>query len=960
MSPIQRYAIRFFAFFLFLSFFSSAASADETSFYTLNERWQKSASAPETKASALDKAFAAAISGRSSGPVSAAFAPPNLTRTLSDVVSAGGSVEIEQGQALFLKTGTPVVKFLATDEGIVTLETSEASTLLITGRQVGSTFVHVWDEGGRKTFSLRVTQPKVQPNPYLEKQAEVYEKTRPFKFYYDNNRGAFYTGDKYKESRRSSYDFTQQAGFLGDTPYGELSGHMQTQNDRGRAFMTDTQVALRDGQVGKLDNFDVALGDSRVAPNFFVFPQARVRGAALEHWDDGERLRLTTFRGREEASIVGTLTPGVVSERSRDSFLTGEMMDYKVNEDARLRAGYFQGSGRDRFSTSTKEGAAGELTTQLGPHTVFKSEVDHDMERFAQKHAFVTSFEKLYVKNEVRDVSRNFRSLLGVPSRQGEIGYLLDYGASPTRWWSIRGYYDIFRDRLIFNPDDPTAPNRHFDISTTFLTSDVSSLTFSAQDFDDTGRIGPTRLRVYAAQYNQKIDLLGHRATVFSRYQYRRNASLTNALSTYRQDQFTLGLYTELFWGIYFSTQKEWSALYEPELNRTTHPSTTTYSLDWQRQLSDLPVYLDAHLRLRDEEETESFNSFLAGEDSAEVAGGVRYKPSEDLEVFLNGSFTQYVPENRATAPSQRIEMQFLTGMSYVYDTGWRWQAAGSFQGYVYKDVNGDGRRDAGEPGLPGMPVVSSDGQKTVTNADGLYELKNVRGKRVAISLDNSKIPYGYAPTSSLRQEADILPNKTSQLDFGLTPRSEISGVVFNDLNGNGKYDQDEPGVRKIKIELEDGQATRSNAIGSYSFPTVTAGEHTATLVLASLPEGYLPLEAPKKKFTTFEGIRFDLNFPLRAVRQVSGRAFLDVDKNGVLDAKDRPQSGIRMKLGGKTVVTEEGGWYLFDEMTPGTYRLEADPSTLEPGWTAPPPAEVTIPAEPVTIRDLNAAIAPG
>ncbi len=951
----KKIAVYSFVFSIFLP----SSYADESSFYAFNEQWRKESRSGTTKAQALSDTFSSALLGSAvaSGTSTGMPAPSSISRSLRDICSAGGTVEIEQNQSLFLKLDTPVVKFISTDDGIVVMDTVESSTLRIAGSGVGSTFVHVWDESGRKTFSLRVKQPKVLPNLRMEKQIELYEKTRPFKFSYDNSRGAFYAGDKYRQMKRSGYDFTQRGSFVGDTPYGELSGRAQTQNDLGRVFLTDAQLALRDGKVGNYRNFNAVAGDSFVDPNFMVFSEARVRGALLEHWDDSKRVQWSAFRGREESSMIGTLTPGVVSERTLNSYLTGETVNFKLNEQSRLRAGYFQGSGRDRNSNSVKSGTAGEFTTELGPHVVFKSEVDRDTSRYAQRHAFLTTFKNFNMKNEVRDVSKNFFSLLGTPGRQGEIGYLLDASGSPTDWWSMKGSLDIFRDRLIFNPEDPSSVNIHTDFSMRFIPSESSSLVFSYQDIDDTGRIGPMKLRVYSSQYTQRINVLGHKASVFTRYQNRNNRALTTPLSDYQQNQIAVGFYTEIFWGIYLSMQKECSLLYEPILDRTTYPSVFSYSLDYSRQLVNLPLYLDMHLRVRDEEETESINSFMAGEDSTEVSGGIRYKPSDDLEVFLNGSFTQYVPENKSTAPSQRVEAQFLTGMNYIYDTGWRWAAKGSFNGYVFKDANGDGIRQAGEAGITGVMVTVSDGQKTATNADGFYEFKAVSGKKVTLTMDNASIPYGYTPTGSLMREADIVQKKTVRIDFGMTPRSEISGIVFSDVNGDGKYDTSDAGVRKVKITLEDGQSAWSNAIGVYSFPNVAAAEHTASLSLATLPEGYLPVDVPIKKFTTFEGIRYQLNFPLKAVRQVTGRVFLDANRNKIFDPTDRPQEGIRVFLGDLAVVTDNEGWYLFDNVKKGSYQLKVDPSTLEPGWSVPPIVLLDIPAEPTTRSNQDIAI---
>ncbi len=953
----MRFPLSFFVPALLAIFlFSVPAFADETSFYTLNERWAKNAQSGKTKDEALGDTFTTALANRAAKSGASASTIPTalpITRTIGDVLSAGNTIEVEHNQTLFLRFPTPVLKFLATDDGVVTMDTVEASILRIVAIQIGSTFIHVWDESGRKTFTLRVVQPKYAPNRLLESQAEILDRSRSFKFSYDNSRGAFYSGDKYREMRRTDYDFNQRATIIGDTPYGELSGHVQTQNDLGLVFLTDTQVALRDGKVGNLDNFNLALGDSAINSGLMIFPQARVRGAAIEHWDDAKRVKWSAFRGREQSSVIGTITPGLIAgERTLNSYLTGQILDFKLNDQAVTKVGYFQASGRDRLNTPTKNGVGAKTAVALGEHVKFETEFDHDTQHAAQKHAFLTSFENFRMKNEVRDVSKKFFTLLGNPGRQGEIGFLTDASASPFKWWTMTASVDIFRDRLIFNPADPSSVNIHTDFSTTFTPSDTSSLIFTFQDIDDTGRIGPTKIRTYSAQYNQRVNFLGHKASIFTRYQNRNNRSLTNPFSDYMQDQFVAGFYTEIFWGINFSMQKEWSLLREPATDRRTHPNATIYSLDYLRQISDLPLYLEARLRIRDEEETESPNSFMAGEDTTEFSGGLRYRPNPDFEVFLNGSFTQYVPED-LDVPSQRVEAQFLTGMHYVYDTGWRWSSVGAFKGYVFKDLNGDGTRQPGESGIPGI-AVSSDGKQAVTDENGFYELKGISGRKAVLTIDNTKFPYGYAPTSSTRQEFEIEHHRTREADFGLTPRSEVSGIVFSDLNGDGKYQSTDAGVRRVKIVMEDGQATRSNSIGVFTFPNVVAGPHRAELVLSTLPEGYLPMDVPKKEFTTFEGIRYEINFPLKALRLVTGRVFLDTNKNGVMDMVERPAAGVKILLGPRAIETDAEGYYLFEDVPPGSWRLAVDPATLPAGYSVSLAVPVEMTAEPRTMSNLN------
>gem|GEM_PF-1068565 len=933
---------------------STLAFAASANFYSLSDKWEKANASGKTRTSALEDSFGQALAEQPRSPTGFPTPPP-IRKQISQLLTESPVIEIELNQSLDVRV-PGIVKFVSTDEGILAMETTDRDLLRITGIQVGSTFLHIWDASGRHTFELRVIPPKIIPTAYQERQIEAFEKSRPFRLRYDNNRGASYTGDTFSKRRRSSSDFGQNIGIDGDTPYGSFEAHAETQRSQGRNQLTDAQAVLRDARVGPIRNSDIAIGDSRVSPNLMVFPATRIRGVEVDSWNDSQKLKGTAFYGRELSSIIGTLTPGIVGEQTRDSFLSGGVVDYKMNDNVFIKAGDFLGYGQSRTDELNRNGGGFLADVWAGKHVGVNTETDYDSEHFAQKHALTLRFEKLRIRDEVRSISKKFYTLIGAPSRQGEIGNLLDVSFTPRSDLSFSGNLDIFKDTLIPNPDDPNALNIHTDLQLTYIPDDQSSLILNFQDLDDTGRIGPTRQRTMGGQYNRRFHALNRNWTFFTRYQNRGNRILTNSLMNYVQNQVIVGLYTQIFWGINFSLQNEWNALEEPNISRYTHPHAVTYTFDYNRQIGTTPFYMDLMLRIRDEEQTESSNSFMSGEDSTEIGGGLHYRASEDFEMYLTGTFTQYVPESLDVTDA-RIEAQFLTGMHYVFDTKFRWSNVGSFEGFVFKDANGDGVRQADEPGLKGMIVETRDGRKVSTDENGHYLLKSVEGKSALLTLDPSKVPYGFAPTTPTSLEMRIEQDKTQRADFGLVPQSEITGIIFNDLNGDGKYDMSDVGVGKVKLALDDKQFSRSNNIGVYLFQNVLTGPHVVSLVLSTVPDGYLPADKPQKNATLYEGIRFELNFPLRAIRQVTGRVYVDENKNGFLDSNEKTLSGVKVRLGSLSVESDAEGWYLFDNVNKGEYRLEVDPAGVPAGYQAPRSQDVRLGADPVTLVDMNIAM---
>ncbi len=935
----------------FLSSPNPAFSAP-AGFYTLSEKWERTSEAPP-KEDAVEKSFASALShfSHGSGPMTVP-APPDFNRSIAELAAQTAVVEIEIGQSLFVDTRGQVIKFVATDEGIVAMETIDENTLRILGSGVGRTFIHVWDAVGRGTFELHVAAPKlffVTP-----KQTGAAGGGRPFRLSYNNTRAAAYTGDKFPEARRASSDFTQNFGVTGDTPHGGVTGRLQTRQNRDKTELTEIAVEIKDGQMGPFKDFDLNMGDVYVAPGFMSLPGTRLRGVELMHSD--ARVGMTGFTGRQGISSLGTLAPGVISKTTRNSDLSGGVMDFRMTDATTLRTGAFFGEGTARADELNRRAFGTEALMKLGPHVKFNPEIDFDSEHWAKKADVDVRFDRFEMQNQVRDISKKFNTIIGSPNQRGELGYKTSVGAQVGDNLHMTGSLDVFKDRLVPNPDKPDKNNLHTDLALSYAPRESTTVALGSQFADDTGRAGPARNSSYSAQVSERFKFFDRRVSSFARYSHRDNENINSPLSNYLLDQLTVGLQSQIFWDINFSVQKEWDRVDEINVPRVTHPHAITYLLNYSKQIGDTPFYMDAYFRHRDEEETESPTSFMSGIDTTEISGGLYYRGTQDMEIFLTGSFESQKPESlNVLAPS--VSANFATGVKVAFDTGFTWSSVGSFEGFVFKDMNGDGLRQSDERGMPGMVIASHEGKEAVTDSQGHYELHKVSGRKAVLTLDSSKFPYGFAASTGVKKEIEIVPDKLQQVNFGVSPRSEITGIVFNDLNGNDKYDLTDIGLKKVKVRLEGGPVARSNTQGVYNFPNMIAGQYTASLDMASLAEGYLPVDVPKKKITLYEGIRYELNFPVRATRVLSGRVYVDENGNARMDASESPLSGVKVLFGEKENISDKGGWYIFDNLNGGSFILGVDPNTLPDGYDSPLPETVELGPEPFTVPDKNIVV---
>ena len=183
----------------------------------------------------------------------------------------------------------------------------------------------------------------------------------------------------------------------------------------------------------------------------------------------------------------------------------------------------------------------------------------------------------------------------------------------------------------------------------------------------------------------------------------------------------------------------------------------------------------------------------------------------------------------------------------------------------VYIDVNGNGVQDAGEPGLGGVDVTvrqaGADGAlNTVddvitvvtTDANGKYLAGGLPVGAVEVSYDPAALPAGYFPGSN--RDATTAPSSQLILgatdhildvDFGIVGNATLSGIVYNDANGNGHQDPGETGIAGVTVNVvwagPRGPVTVpivTDSTGAWSQTKLPAGSYTVTLDASTIPAG--------------------------------------------------------------------------------------------------------------------------
>jgi len=173
----------------------------------------------------------------------------------------------------------------------------------------------------------------------------------------------------------------------------------------------------------------------------------------------------------------------------------------------------------------------------------------------------------------------------------------------------------------------------------------------------------------------------------------------------------------------------------------------------------------------------------------------------------------------------------------------------GAISGVVYNDMNGNKVRDEGEPGLSGIEVaLTGDGTASATSdTNGVYGFDGlVAGNYTVTSTGPESWLYTTGPLSIKLDADDSVIENADQgwMEESTGGTAFISGVVFNDMNGNKVKDDGEPGLGGIAVALTgDGTAAATtNDQGLYSFLGLGAGNYTVTSVG---PDGWLYTTGP-------------------------------------------------------------------------------------------------------------------
>ncbi len=194
-----------------------------------------------------------------------------------------------------------------------------------------------------------------------------------------------------------------------------------------------------------------------------------------------------------------------------------------------------------------------------------------------------------------------------------------------------------------------------------------------------------------------------------------------------------------------------------------------------------------------------------------------------------------------------------------------------TIHGTVFSDTDGDGKKDAGEPGIQGyamyvIDLLTSEQRSRTTGSDGSYEFGLVAPTPGSTLVQTGYFPFDHTITSGEFYEYVVRPNTGSRNEFkvGFYPVPPEKQVtldidVFHDVDGDGVKDAGEPPIYGENVhvhtyttnELEaattgaDGKASKTDLMpADFLAQAAPSAGFEATTPVITYPNGVKVLGA--------------------------------------------------------------------------------------------------------------------
>jgi hypothetical protein len=162
----------------------------------------------------------------------------------------------------------------------------------------------------------------------------------------------------------------------------------------------------------------------------------------------------------------------------------------------------------------------------------------------------------------------------------------------------------------------------------------------------------------------------------------------------------------------------------------------------------------------------------------------------------------------------------------------------GSVYGRVYQDVNLNGRFDPGADLAQANVRVRVDGSRyVVSDANGNFRVENVARGEHSVYLDLLSVRADLTLLDNVQQLITMDSSHDLIVNFRVVRTGRISGVVWLDLNENGRLDTGERPLPEVRVVTGSGRDTLTDENGYFIIGDLPPGEHILLLDEKTMPE---------------------------------------------------------------------------------------------------------------------------
>ncbi len=277
-----------------------------------------------------------------------------------------------------------------------------------------------------------------------------------------------------------------------------------------------------------------------------------------------------------------------------------------------------------------------------------------------------------------------------------------------------------------------------------------------------------------------------------------------------------------------------------------------------------------------------------------------------------------------------------------------------------FSDLDGDGTQDPNEPLLSGWQFNVADQNN---NPVGTLATSQPGAPPACLSVAapgtyavTEQVQSGWTVTTPNPQTVTVAPGQTVTVTFGNQGRAEICIFKFNDLNGDGKQDPNEPPLAGWQFTVSPAplppttSPVTTGPQGSICFGVAAPGTYTITEQVQS---GWTVTTPNPQTVTVTPGQLVNVSFGNRPQPgEICVVKFEDLDGDGVRDTNEPLLAGWQFTVTDAssnpvgTITTGQTQPTCLKSVAPGTYTVT---ETVQSGWTVTTPNPQTVTVAPAT-----------